>query len=102
MSGSDIGDNESPEESTLRIYAEGAAPTPAPKAAIRNAADSTPCLVQIAPMNATVGSRFPLSETRSLIGRDARCSVLAPDTSVSRMHAQVERRGVGFYAVADL
>jgi diguanylate cyclase (GGDEF)-like protein len=65
------------------------------------AANTAPCLVQIAPMNSAVGCRHLLADS-VLVGRDERCAILCPDNSVSRLHAKIEHRGDGRYTVMDL
>lgn len=59
-------------------------------------------LVKIYPTGAGVGSRYPLGQTATVIGRTNECTVEIADPSVSRRHARVELGPGGRYVVIDL
>lgn len=48
-----------------------------------------------------VGASFPLDKSRLLIGRGEECDIALGDTSVSRVHADIERADDGSYRIND-
>lgn len=48
------------------------------------------------------GAEYPLGERRLLIGRGEECDIALNDTSVSRVHADVERDESGRFRIGDL
>jgi diguanylate cyclase (GGDEF)-like protein len=57
------------------------------------------CLVHIYPSGPSMGKRYPLSTTRSmLIGRGTDCAILIDEHSVSRKHARIEPDTQGYIA----
>ncbi|HEY8506554.1 MAG TPA: GGDEF domain-containing protein, partial [Gemmataceae bacterium] len=75
--------------------------TPPPRSPRAPGPPSRPCLVQIYPTGAGVGSRQELGDKPLLIGRGADCDLHPQDASVSRHHARLEPVPGG-YAVTDL
>jgi len=57
------------------------------------------CLVHIYPTGPGMGSRYPLTETAIIVGRDAECDICINDQSVSRRHARIQPGIDGHYAV---
>jgi DNA-binding response OmpR family regulator len=47
------------------------------------------------------GSRWPLTEVETVIGRDVECQVVIPDRQVSRRHARIRRQADGYW-IEDL
>ena len=57
------------------------------------------CLVHIYPSGPSMGKRYPLSMTSSLlIGRSSDCAILIEENSVSRKHARIDPTPEGYYA----
>ncbi len=48
------------------------------------------------------GAEYPLGDRRLLIGRGEECDIALNDTSVSRVHADIERDDSGRYKIGDL
>ncbi len=48
-----------------------------------------------------VGASYPLTQPRMLIGRGEECDIALNDTSVSRVHADIERIDDGQYRITD-
>jgi diguanylate cyclase (GGDEF)-like protein len=59
------------------------------------------CLVLIYPTGPMMGTRYVLNNEIMAIGRTADCQIQNTDSSVSRRHAQIERRAGGYF-VTDL
>ena len=59
------------------------------------------CLVHIYPTGPGMGRRYPLDNTRLVIGRESDCAISINDESVSRRHACIVREGDA-YTVFDL
>jgi pSer/pThr/pTyr-binding forkhead associated (FHA) protein len=72
-----------------------AATLPAPS----NESGAQPRLVIVEGPNA--GTEYPLSERRLLIGRGEECDIALNDTSVSRVHADIELDAGGRYRISD-
>ncbi len=47
------------------------------------------------------GSRWPLTEAETVIGRDVDCQVVIPDRQISRRHARIRRKADGYW-IEDL
>lgn len=60
-----------------------------------------PALQLVAIQGAGAGGAWPLAAAVTTIGRDQSCVVVVPDTSISRMHAQVTRQPAGYF-ITDL
>jgi two-component system, cell cycle response regulator len=59
------------------------------------------CLVHIYPTGPNMGRRYPLTVSAFYLGRGDDCELKILDNSVSRRHAQVERKVEGYF-VSDL
>jgi diguanylate cyclase (GGDEF)-like protein len=59
------------------------------------------CLVHIYPTGPGMGRRYPLGNTRIVIGRESDCDIAIDDQSVSRRHACIQPEEDG-YTVFDL
>jgi diguanylate cyclase (GGDEF)-like protein len=57
------------------------------------------CLVRIYPTGAGMGTRYPLSATPLILGRDSTCDIHLNDQSVSRRHARIQQGLDGHFAV---
>jgi diguanylate cyclase (GGDEF)-like protein len=57
------------------------------------------CLVRIYPTGAGMGTRYTLSATPVILGRDSTCDIHLNDQSVSRRHARIQQGLDGHYAV---
>jgi diguanylate cyclase (GGDEF)-like protein len=60
------------------------------------------CLVYIYPIGPLVGTRYPLGEPQTLLGRNEDCGIRNQDESVSRYHACIIRERDNQYRVTDL
>jgi pSer/pThr/pTyr-binding forkhead associated (FHA) protein len=60
-----------------------------------------PALRVVALQGVSVGSSWPLSAAAMTIGRETACDIVLPDTSTSRVHAQITRQLAGYF-IADL
>ncbi len=58
-------------------------------------------LVHIYPPGLSLGTRFPLGDVPTTLGRDINCDICVDDVSVSRFHARFQPEGDG-YTVVDL
>jgi diguanylate cyclase (GGDEF)-like protein len=59
------------------------------------------CLVHIYPTGPAMGTRYPLAESPTLLGREENCQIAVDDESVSRRHASIQADETGF-TVIDL
>lgn len=57
------------------------------------------CLVFIYPKGPDMGARYVLRDFEAVVGRTDDCAIRNTDASVSRLHARIERRADGYYAV---
>jgi diguanylate cyclase (GGDEF)-like protein len=61
--------------------------------------DGKPCLVQIHPVEAALGTRYIVTDTPLLLGRELTCDIQICDRTVSRQHARIEREPDGHWLV---
>jgi len=59
------------------------------------------CLIHIYPTGPALGTRYPLVEGSTLLGRQDTCQIVIEDESVSRRHASIEGEEGGF-TIIDL
>src|SRR5947207_6033447 len=71
-----------------------------PRRVVSGAAGNA-CLVHIYPPRPAMGRRYPLGNTRLVIGRESDCDIAIDDQSVSRRHACVQPEEDG-YTIFDL
>jgi diguanylate cyclase (GGDEF)-like protein len=84
-------------------FSESAAHTiRAPRYLPGQTASQQACLVYIYPTGPLVGTRYPLRDNQTLIGRNEDCAIRNQDESVSRYHACIIRERDDLYRVADL
>jgi diguanylate cyclase (GGDEF)-like protein len=59
------------------------------------------CLIHIYPTGPAMGTRYPLAEMSTVLGREDSCQIVIGDESVSRRHASIQAENGGF-TVTDL
>jgi two-component system cell cycle response regulator len=101
----DPADSQPPETVTLaelRRQVRAADPEPDDPPQPAAASPAAARLVFMHPPGGPVGCAYPVGPGPVVVGRDQGCEVVCPDESVSRRHAQIERRPDGRFQVTDL
>src|SRR5262249_38249688 len=73
-----------------------------PKQEPVRAASQAACLVYIYPTGPQMGTRYPLGDEPSFVGRQEDCAIRNTDAPVSRYHAKLARGENDEYTVTDM